>query len=124
MTRDFMTRATSLRILVPGFAGFALLLTIFVTTVSLTPDVAHAVPNPKELQESPGYSGGQTNVGQGDDDQPTITPPPTRRTSVQVSEPEPYGAAGGSTRYANLNLVRRFYLTSRDFVRWLVRFVP
>jgi hypothetical protein len=109
--------------LVPGFAGFSLLLAILATTATLTPDTAFAVPSPRELVDGPG-GGGQNSVGQGDDDQPTITPPPTRRTSVQVSEPEPHGAAGGSTRYANLNRVRRLIVTSRDFILRLVRFVP
>jgi len=116
-----MTRTACLRVLVPGFAGFLLLLTIFATTATLTPGAAYAVP--KQLVD-PGYGGGQSNVGQGDDDQPTIAPPPTRRTSVQVSEPETHGATGGSTRYANLNLVRRLFVSSRDFMRRLFRVVP
>jgi hypothetical protein len=119
-----MFRKAFLSVLVPGFAGFSLLLAIFVTTTTLTPDVAHAVPSPKELLEGPGNGGGQNNVGQGDDDQPTITPPPSRRTGVQVAEPESRGATGGSTRYANLNLVRRFVVTSRDLLQRLVWFVP
>lgn len=116
-----MTRKTCLRVLVPRFAGFLFLLAILVTTSTLTTDVAHAV---KHELVAPGQGSGQTNVGHGDDDQPTITPPPSRRTSVQVSEPETHGATGGSTRYANLNRVRRLFISSRDFVRRLVRFVP
>ena len=123
-TRNLMTRTASLRVLVPGFAGFSLLLAILVTTAILTPDGAHAVPSPKELHDGLGSGGGQNNVGQGDDDQPTITPPPTRRTSVQVSEPEAHEATGGSTHYGNLNFARRLIVTSRDFLRRLVWFAP
>jgi hypothetical protein len=107
--------------LLPRFAGFLLLLAIFVTASTLTPDVAHAV---KHELVAPDHGNGRTNLGHGDDDQPTITPPPSRRTSVQVSEPEGHGATGGSTRYANLNVVRRLYVSSRNFVLRLVRFVP
>ncbi len=115
-----MFRKTSLR----GFANVPFLfLALLVTTLCITPRSAHSVR--AQQMETPGYGSGQTGTpGIGDDDQPTVNPPPGRRTTVQMSEPD-HGSSGSATpvQVRNLGTVRRLIVSSREFLRRFFAFV-
>lgn len=107
------------------FRGLSFTFVFMLTVLSIviatctTPRMAHAVRD--QVGEIPGYGSGEVGVPrQGDDDQPTITPPPTRRTTVQVSEPD-MQTSGSATavRASNTSTVRRLYVRSLDLLRRL-----
>ncbi len=97
---------------------------LIVIATCTTPRVAHAIRG--QVVEIPGYGSGEAGVPrQGDDDQPTIAPPPTRRTTVQVSEPD-MQTSGSATavRASNVSIVRRLFVRSLDLLRRLIVFAP
>ncbi|HZL84506.1 MAG TPA: hypothetical protein VFD07_03915 [Candidatus Krumholzibacteria bacterium] len=99
------------------------LFTIVIATCT-TPRVAHAIRD--QFVEIPGYGSGEVGVPrQGDDDQPTIAPPPTRRTTVQVSEPD-MQTSGSATavRASNASTVRRLFVRGLEMLRRLFVIAP
>ena len=112
-----MSRVTRLRGSILGFVPVVFILATFLSLLSTTPHIAHAVRS--QLVDTSGTGSGHTGLGQGDDDQPTINPPPPRRTTVQeVSQPSDQTSGPGSpAQTTNLGAVRKFIVSGRDFLR-------
>jgi hypothetical protein len=113
-----MSRATRLRGSILGFVPFFLFLATFISLVATTPHDAYAIRG--KLVDAGTGSGYYGLPGQGDDDQPTINPPPPRRTTVQMSEPDAQNSGSGTpAQTANLGTVRRVIVSGRDLLRRL-----
>ena len=109
---------------IPKFAT-VFLLTIFLTTICMTPTDLHA----RRVEElsMPGAGGNNVGVvpGQGDDDQPTGDGEGGRRSNFAVSEPVP-GSGGGSSepRFTRFRIVKDWFVRGGSLVKRLVGFVP
>ena len=102
------------------------LMTIFLTTVCMTPSELHA----KRVEElsMPGGGGGDGQrvvPGEGDDDQPTGDGGGGRRSSIAVSD-EPIPGSGGSSepRFTRIGLIKNLIVRGGSFAKRLVGFVP
>lgn len=112
-----MSRVMHLRGSILTCVPVLLFLAIAITSLAITPRTAHAIRN-QELDSSGDGSGYCGLPGYGDDDQPTIAPPPGRRSTVQMSAPVPQPTGSGTLkRNTNLGTVRRFFVSGREFLR-------
>jgi hypothetical protein len=117
-------RIPSLR---PAFSWIAIVafLALCVTTLVSTPSSTQAKPSSPEINPPGGGSGGLMIPGHGDDDQPTMAPPASRRRLVSVSESNPSGGGSGdSDRGSFIDLVRRLFLRGQVIIRRLANIVP
>ena len=112
-----MSRVTRFRGSILGFVAAFLFLATFVSALCTTPRFAHAIRSEQQVDTS-GTGSGFAGLGQGDDDQPTINPPPSRRTTVQMSEPTSHSSGpGASAQATNQSVVRKFFVSGRDLLR-------
>ena len=113
-----MSRVTRLRGSIFGFVPIFFFLATFFFLLGTTPHDAHAIRG--QLVDSGNGSGYYGLPGQGDDDQPTINPPPSRRTTVQMSEPDSQSSGSGTpAQTTNFSTVRRLFVSGRDLLRRL-----
>jgi len=113
------------RVVVAWLAVPAFLLAFGLTSICMTPTVAHA----KRMQTvAPPSDGGGANTlpGQGDDDQPTA-PSPSRRSMSALSAPDDGSGASsgtGSDGQPFFDSVRRVLMRGRVILRKLVSTAP
>ena len=111
-----MSRVTCLRGSILGSVPVLFCIAASLLLLCSTPHSAYAV---RAELDGPGDGSGYSGIpGQGDDDQPTINPPSTRRTTVQVAPPDSQSSGPGTpTQSTSFSTVRRYLVSGRDFLR-------
>ena len=119
-----MTGSVILRSWGSKFVATLFVLAVLVATLTTIPTATLAKDRNQMVDPGQGSGRGYIDPRHGDDDQPTIVTPTSRRTTVQMTGPEGQGGGSNTVRYANLNPARRFFVRSRELLRRLFDFVP